>query len=277
MTTGLLADDMAEFFDALTAYSGLVTIAHCGSTARSGGDNWSDVDLLALYVDKPPAPLIASSAPSSATRKRIASERGGEEVNQSFLMGDGSRFDVRHKSLTSWRSRLEKVHACVAADDIVLAEQKPFSDFEWSRPLHGDAALEGLKIEVCAYPESLRRAMFARHVTFEPLSMIKTAARRRDLAAWATAVIDSVYCVLGLLFALNGKYHSASLKHLSAVCDRFHTCPPLLAERTNRLFADDPLRATDELESLVRETLHLLEEKGHFEFALAGARYTWAT
>ena len=110
--------------------------------------------------------------------------------------------------------------------------------------LFGGELYEPIRARVADYPDSLRRAMVERHLSFMPSWIYDGMGRDRgDLVVFYEYVLGTMRNIVGVLAGLNRVYVAPDkLKRVGAVVGRMEIAPPDAAARLERLL-DLPARA----------------------------------
>lgn len=127
--------------------------------------------------------------------------------------------------------------------------------------LRGADRVDAWKRRAAAYPDELARAVVVHHLRFFPLWYTGERLARRDALLWHhQARVEALQNILGVLAGVNRLYYSTfQFKRMRRFVAAMRHAPDALAERVERVLTADPARAGAELESLVRDTVALIE------------------
>jgi hypothetical protein len=229
-----------------------------GSAAEGISDHWSDLDVL-VYHDE--LPIEAAIAP---VRRRVG---GGElRVLHPWAPGDGyaESYPVRGVECQVGHTtvaRTERHPQGILVDlDVESLHQKALDGLLHCVPLHGADLVRGWQERVADYPPALGRAMVERYLRFFPLWAVDAHLAARDATLFRQQMlVEAALNLLAVLSGLNRVYFSSfQFKRMHAFCERLALAPPGLADRLELLFSE-PDRAAAELETLVAETVALVE------------------
>jgi hypothetical protein len=129
--------------------------------------------------------------------------------------------------------------------------------------LRGVDRIAAWKRRAEAYPDGLVRAVVEHHLRFFPLWYVGTRLARSDALLWHhQARVEALQNVLGVLAGLNRLYYSTfQFKRMRRFIAQMRYAPEALADRVELVLTTDPARAGVELESLVRETIALVDAR----------------
>ena len=171
---------------------------------------------------------------------------------------DGLEIQAGHVTVAAWEARLDEVLGEIEPDG---PWQKVLAHYPDALPLAGADLVEGWKARIRRYPEGWAQAMVDYHLNVFPIGRAYDQIAARDATLWTHQVlVEGAQRVLGMLAGLNGVYWSSfQFKRAHDFVGRLRWKPPHLADRIESLFRGDVPAAVAELESLVEETLDLID------------------
>jgi len=228
-----------------------------GSAAAGESDYYSDIDMM-VYCDQRP-----SIEQKEAARERIVREIGAtplEGRNRDNFSFHGVECQVGHTTVALG----ERWLAQVLDEHDPNASQKIITGILQGIPLHGEALLRAWQARAAVYPEPLALVTVKRYLQFLPVWRGVDYFAARDGRLWFhQVVVESAQNVLGVLAGLNWQYYSTfQFKRMRQFVDTLALAPPDLADRIERTLAaanDRPADAASEIETLVAETVALVE------------------
>ncbi len=229
-----------------------------GSVAAGESDFYSDIDMI-VYCDQ---------LPSKEALQTVREQTGGQQAR---FLGEGSEADcleiysvqgvecqIVHTTIAAWEREMATV---LEELDTTSPTQKALSGLVEGRPLYGEALIRDWQAKVAAYPDALAKAMIERNLQIFPIWMIQDRFAPRDATLWLHQIfVETEQNLLGILAGLNRLYYSPfQFKRLRHFTAKMTHAPADLAERLDRIFHTEATDAIRELESLVAETLTLVE------------------
>lgn len=252
---GLAKEVAAAYVAELRPRAALVT----GSAAEGVSDRWSDLDLIVYHDELPTEEAIAGArSRAGGGDLSVISPWDGDSFVESFPVR-GVECQVAHATVAATERHIDQVLVDL---DVESTYQKALDGLQHCLPLHGTDLVDAWQRRLADYPEPLRRAMVERHLRFTPLWVIGERLATRDATLWRNQVlVETSLRLLAVLAGLNRVYFTSfQFKRMHAFAGRLHRKPQNLADRIERLFTR-PDRAADELESLVSETVELIERE----------------
>ncbi len=210
-----------------------------GSAAEGIADWHSDLDLLTYPDTLPPT---------------VGVEAIGAGLDAAPL-----EIQAGHVTVADWEARIERVLAEYQPDD---PYHKVFAHYADAVPLHGAELVARWQARIAAYPESWARPAVEHHLKVFPIWAAYGQVKARDAQLWTNQMlVEGAQHVLGMLAGLNRVYWASfQFKRAHAFEARLRWKPERLADRIDALFGGDAEAATAGLESLVGETLDLIDE-----------------
>ena len=139
--------------------------------------------------------------------------------------------------------------------------QKALSGIQEAIPFYGEALLREWQLKIAIYPDALANAMVNHYLSFFPLWGLADSLIRRDSVVWIHKVLaETAENLLGVLAGLNRIYYSSfQLKRMHRLIDKMKIVPDHCADRLDLLFNTEIEKALPATESLVAETIALVE------------------
>lgn len=252
-----LARQIVQPYTALpSARAAMVT----GSAAKGLSDNYSDLDLTLYYADE---------LPSEEALAKIRQQHGAAE--RKWLLGDraengfaeaydvhGIEVQIGHTTIAAWEAEIDQV---LIQLDCESPLQKAMEGTLACQALYGEPYINGWKSRLVAYPPALAAAMVKKYLAFFPIWGLEPHFRTRDATVWRYQVlVETAQNIVGILAGLNGLYFTTfQFKRMRRFLDQMTIAPVDLAARLEQLFQLDQPAALTELETLVAETIILVE------------------
>lgn len=235
-----------------------------GSTAKGQSDHYSDLDMTIYYADELPDEerLIAiRQQHGAAERKWTIGNREENSFAEAYdvAQGDGNiEVQIGHTTIDAWEATMAKV---LEELDCESPLQKAMEGTLACKALYGEKLINGWKEKIAAYPQPLAEAMVKKHLSFFPLWGLGDYLETRDGTIWTYQIlVEAAQNIVGTLAGLNHLYFTTfQFKRMQNFIDQMEIAPANLGERLESLFASSP-QARDELESLVAETVALVEK-----------------
>jgi hypothetical protein len=229
-----------------------------GSAAEGTSDCYSDLDLILYYAELPsPSEFEAARTHNGGTMARVFGPRDADTFGESYRI-DGVECQFGHTTIRAWEQEIASV---LEGLDVTSPIQKAIQGMAEGTALHGESLFRGWQARLSEYPEALARAMVEKHLQFFPVWYLQGRLTSRDATLWLNQVmVESAQNLLAVLAGLNREYYSTfQFKRASRFIGKLRVAPPNLATRLESLFAGDRAAAIGELESLVGETISLVE------------------
>jgi predicted nucleotidyltransferase len=230
-----------------------------GSVAEGECDEYSDCDVCFYYDELPTdAELqLARQRNQGAALIEILGDRREGAFGESFLM-NGIEFQFAHATIAQWEKEISSI---VEAFDVPTPLMKTMAGTLVGIPLYGETLIEEWKAKIANYPDGLVQKMVEHYLKFVPVWGMQAKLARRDTTLWYHQIlVESVHNLLGVLSGLNRLYYSTfQFKRMSRFIEKMKIAPENLAARLEALFHYEASVAVNELETLVRETVNLVE------------------
>ncbi len=231
-----------------------------GSAAEGQSDFYSDLDMI-LYYDELPSDEALDAARqqnNGSDRNWLIGDRNEGEIAESYNVG-GVECQFAHTTIAAW----EKVIASIVDRlEVATPNQKAMSGLLYGIPLHGEELIRRWQARVAPYPDALAQAMIEKYLAVSPIWYTRQRFITRDATLWLNqTLVESAQNILGVLAGLNRLYYSTfQFKRMRQFVDQLSIKPDHLADRLDDLFRLDAEAAIDQLESLVADTVALVEK-----------------
>ncbi len=231
-----------------------------GSAAENQSDCYSDIDTI-LYYDELPSEeaLHAARQPNTGSdRLWVIGDRGEGAIVESYLV-DGVECQFAHTTIAAWE---KDIAAVLDKLEVATPNQKALSGLLHGIPLHGEALIRQWQARAADYSDALAQAMVEKYLAFSPIWYTRQRFITRDATLWLyQTLVESAQNILGVLAGLNRLYYSTfQFKRMRLFVDQMSIKPDDLADRLDSLFRLDAEPAINQLESLVADTVALVEK-----------------
>lgn len=252
-----LAQQISQLYCALPALKAAMVT---GSAAKGLSDNYSDLDLVFYYLDELPgdeALTTARQAVGGSGRKWLLGDRAENAFVEAYDLS-GIEIQIVHTTIASWEASMHKV---LSEFDCETPLQKAMEGMLACQALYGKFYIDSWKAQIAAYPPLLAEAMVKKHLTFFPMWGLEAHFRTRDATLWfVQTLVDIAQNIIGVLAGLNHLYFTTfQLKRMGTFLQQMKIAPLNLATRIERFFQAEIPIALNEVESLVAETIQLVE------------------
>ena len=230
-----------------------------GSVARGISDEYSDLDM-SLYWDELPSEQelqLARRQNQGSERLWVIGDRSDGGFAEAYSV-DGVECQFGHVTVEQW----EKDIAIVLEQyDVKYPLVKAMAGTLTGIPLYGEKLIQQWQASVANYPDGLAQAMVEEYLQFFPLwGYQKQLARRDATLFYYQILLESAQNLLGVLSGLNRLYYSTfQFKRMGLFIEEMAIAPTNLKSRLESLFQAEPPVAANQLESLVQETMDLIE------------------
>lgn len=231
-----------------------------GSAAKGLSDNYSDLDLTYYYADELPdedALATIRQQHGAAERKWLLGDRAEGTFAEAYDLY-GIEVQIGHTTIAAWEASIDKVLVELECDSPL---QKALEGTLACQALYGDRYIQQWKERLAAYPPALAEAMVTQHLAFFPLWGLEAHFRTRDATIWFyQSMVEAAQNLVAVLAGLNRLYFTTfQCKRMNRFLNQMTIAPVDLAPRLERLFQADRTVAVAELETLVAETITLVE------------------
>ncbi len=231
-----------------------------GSVAQGRADGVSDVDMM-LYYRELPTPERFEELKEAA----LASGGGiygydPAEGMACYHFFDGVKVDFGHGTSAELEERLdgflEKPDVKDTTTQIVM------SGVATGLPLHGAEKLRGWQERLRHLPESYWEEVVKGHLRFAPLAVLtQMGTDRRDYALVYELILRDLGHLLNIWCGLSRVIPPGKVKGIAGSVAKLSVLPERAGERAEALFTAQPAAAVEELQSLIHETLALVNRQ----------------
>ncbi|PSN13281.1 hypothetical protein C7293_16595 [filamentous cyanobacterium CCT1] len=230
-----------------------------GSVAEGQCDEYSDCDVMLYYDELPTTAELEQARQQNrgAELVEILGDRLMGAFGETFRL-NGVECQFAHTAIAQWEAEMSTVLTKFQVQPGIM---KMLHGTLIGIPLYGEALIQRWKDTIANYPDPLAQAVVEHHLKFFALWGIQEKLSRRDATLWHYQIlVESAQNILGVLSGLNRLYFSTfQFKRMGTFIDQMDIAPPNLAARLEDLFHQELPIAALQLESLVRETIALVE------------------
>lgn len=249
-----LAKSSLEMFKHLSIKCSMVT----GSVAKGYADDNSDIDIL-INVDKPLSQgefeKIVEDAKTSGGDLYHGTPEEGFAV---YYYIDGIKCDF---GIGDYKLTENLITEMQEKPDVDLIKHLQIAGFIDGIDLTGNEWISVWRKKALDFPEGLDVMMVDHFKRFHPeWVMEKMAVERGDNLFYHESLIEGIGNIIGILCGLNKMYHPGKLKGIEYTINKMKIKPNDLINRYNRIFSIEKTLAVNELYTLVRETLDLIDK-----------------
>lgn len=244
--------------DRVSDHPKVAAILLTGSVPLEDADAASDVDLI-LYLNeaftKDEYDAEVAAAKASGGDLHFGDPENGFGVWH-FIGGRKVDFGFGQKTQTE-----EILDALLVSHDPNPTYQLIARGILNGEALEDDGSITGWKQRLSDYPAPLAEATIKACLKFMPAWVMREMGAKRDdpfLVYECALPASSNLC--GILAALNRRYHPGKAKRLDRFASELTIAPKDFAKRLRAVFDLQLPEGVNELESLVRETLELVDE-----------------
>lgn len=229
-----------------------------GSVAEGLCDEYSDCEMIFYYDELPNEEELRLARRQNQGSEPLWSLGNLEEgsFGESYLI-NGVEFQIGHETIANW----EKEISTILEEFDLSPMMKAMTGTLIGIPLYGEPLIQQWKAKIANYPDGLAQKMVEHYLKFFAIWGMQEKLARRDTTVWYHQIlVESAQNILGVLSGLNRLYYSTfQFKRTSRFIVQMEIAPENLAERLEGLFDRPAPIAVNELESLVRETVELVE------------------
>lgn len=230
-----------------------------GSVSRGWEDKHSDIELNIFW----------SEAPTDEDRMNPISVVNGsviefhsfeeEEWAESYLTQENVKLEISSFLVETAEKWLDEV---VKEFEIDYGKQCMASSIYYGQPLYGDHVINKLKNKVKIYPDKLAEKMIEENLAlWYRWNNRKALLDRKDWLMLYDLMGSVQKKLMGTLFGLNKLYiHHPSFKWMHKYSDIFKIKPENMNGRFSAVFIGDVHNSVQELEHLIQEVFHLVEQ-----------------
>ncbi|WP_439875720.1 DUF4037 domain-containing protein [Bacillus mycoides] len=230
-----------------------------GSVARKLEDEHSDIELHILW----------SAPPEDEDRQGPINNIGGtilsyhpyeeEEWSETYLTKEGIKLEISNFLTVTVEKVVSEV---IEQHDINYEKQCIVSSVHDGVSLYGEVKVHALKDIVEAYPEKLAKRMISENLWLSNRWHNREALlKRKDWLMLYDVICEVQRNIFGVLFGMNRMYvHHPAFKWMPYNVERMSIKPENLYERLANTLIGEPEYSVQELEVLIEEVLHLVEQ-----------------
>lgn len=231
-----------------------------GSAAKGLSDHYSDLDLTLYYGEELPSEDALASIRQqhgAAARKWLLGDRNEGGFAEAYDLYN-IEVQIGHTTIANWEADMDKVLIELDCDSPL---QKAMEGTLACQALYGEAYIQAWQTHLAAYPPALAEAMVRKHLAFFPMWGLEPHFRTRNATIWYyQTLVEAAQNIVGVLAGLNRLYFTTfQFKRMGRFLQQMAIAPPDLAVRVERLFQSEQQSALAELETLVAETVTLVE------------------
>ncbi|MEM7336216.1 MAG: hypothetical protein AAF490_29315 [Chloroflexota bacterium] len=254
----LLASKITKPYTALpTLRAAMVT----GSVAKGLSDHYSDIDMTYYYEETLPEESVLASireGNGGSERKWIIGDRKTGSFAEAFHI-DGVEVQIGHTTIESWEKSMAEV---LENHNVDTPLHKAMEGTINSKALFGETYMAQWQAQIAGFPDELAEAMVQHNLQFFPLWGLEPHFSSRDATVWYyQSLVESAHRLIAILAGLNRLYFTTfQFKRMARFINQMSIKPNDLTSRLESLFSTDFQTAVSELESLVAETVALVEQ-----------------
>ena len=231
-----------------------------GSVARGQADTASDIDMGVYYADALPDDAAREqicAALGGQRRRLLGADPGGGTVIDAFDLG-GVEVQLIHALISAVDADLDEV-LVRHNPDTPLA--KLVEGHQVAVAFYGEAQVEAWRRRASHFPPELGIAMVRHHVRFFPAWGVMDQFLTRDATVWYHQIlVENSQNLLGVLAGLSGVFYTPfQFKRMKHFVQKLTIAPTDLLPRLEGLYGADVATALPALETLVAETVTLVE------------------
>ena len=258
--------DLSERLARFQQPGGIRASAIGGSVARGLSDVYSDLELILLWEKAPDPPTRQEIMTALGAEYRLPAADPGHD---SSLAVQGIPVDLWHLTIAVEEATLRQVLDEYSLD---LVASNRLDTFRNCIPLFGHDLLNEWKARIEQYPDELTIRFLRTYLPHFHLRQLNLVARRDNPTAYFHTLTDIQCSLYLILLALNHVYFP-TFKWMYPIMETFAVSPKNLTARLRRMFEVPPLEAAGQLQTLLAETLAIMEE--HYpQIDTAFARYS---
>ncbi len=243
---------------AYAALPGVRAVLLAGSVARGWADRFSDVEMTVFW----------DAAPRDEARRAAAAQVGTlttlypyDDENAEWsddVHVAGIEFQVSHRLVVATEQWLADV---VEGYDTALVKQDLIAIIQYALPLHGGDLIAAWRAVVADYPDGLAEAMVREHLGFRSRWARQKMLYRDDRLLLYDDFVQAEKAILLSLMGLNRVYlPHLGFRWMNRLAAELTIAPPNLAARLADVFRRPPAEAVAVLDSLIGETLRVVEQ-----------------
>jgi hypothetical protein len=231
-----------------------------GSASEGLSDQFSDIDMSIYYDVLPSDDDLATARQHNGGSERLwlIGDRNDDSFAEAYLV-HGVECQIGHTTVAAWQRDIAQV---LEQLDVTSPLQKALDGTLHGIALYGAPLIQQWQARLADYPDALVEAMVAHYLSFFPIWYLEERFTTRDASLWRQQIlVETAQHILGVLAGLNRLYYSTfQFKRMRRFIAQMPIVPPRLADRLEQLFVLDPPAAIAQLETLVGETVGLVEQ-----------------
>jgi hypothetical protein len=232
-----------------------------GSVAEGHSDAYSDIDMMVYYETLPPEDALEQARIRNGGGVRLwqVGDRDAGAVMESYPV-EGVECQIVHVTVEAWERDMAVV---LDEHQVDTPLQKALSGTLTGVPLYGEEWISKWQRRAEDYPEPLRLRMVEHYLKFFPIWSMRERFFTRDALLWFHQIrVETLQNLLGILAGVNRVYYTTfQFKHTSDFLHKLPVAPENLAVRFDAVLAAPADEAVTLLESLVRETVTIVERE----------------
>jgi hypothetical protein len=251
-----LAKELIEYY---VPRDGIRMAVLSGSPPKGLSDDYSDLDVIVFWDAIDVQWLEANPLSEVECERKYFRKMGEADVYLESYYFDELKVDFGHLTMAVWE---EMVDGVVERHETDPGSIGSIAGFLTSLPLHGAEAVEEWKGRLSRYPDELALKIVRQHRRFfVPGYLLNQAYGRGDVLAYYDGLCLMLKNLLNIWAALNRTYFSTEEpRWIKYYLDRMAIKPEDAWGRMRRALASDAEEAVVVLESLMAETITLIEE-----------------
>ena len=230
-----------------------------GSVADGLSDYFSDIDMAIYYETLPGEEMLVEARVQNGAplRKWAIGDRNSGGFIEAYMMGQ-VECQLIHSTLEGWEQNMAVV---LEQHEVTSPLNKAMSGMQKCIPLYGDALIQRWKDRINDFPPELAEKMVRHYLNFFPVWALLGQFTSRDATLfYQQSVLEAAQNLLGVLSGLNRVYYSTfQFKRMGKFIDQLGVAPPHLAQRIESLFQLPMEPSSDQLRTLVGETIALVD------------------
>ena len=228
-----------------------------GSLAHGQVDQVSDIDIM-LYINE----YFSDEEIKELQEQAKASGGGVYGANPEHGFGiwpciDGVKVDLGFNMIPNMEELIDEVLKNHTLDNDMHLIVRGIRN---SSTLYGHEFIARWKERMNNFPEELARKMVQEHLRVSPLWVTRDMCAKRNEHVWfPERALEYITRSLWVLCGLNRQYYPGKVKGFRNVASGLTIVPENYIERTESVFSNTPIDATDILKELVLDVYNLVD------------------
>jgi len=235
-------------------FAGVRAVAVAGSVARNYADEYSDIEIPIFWEALPDDDMRRSIVQALQARFLFAYDGPAREDQ---LLVNGMQVDLWHITLDHQEKVIEGVLTRNCTD---LGSLNAMDTIRCCIPLYGDEIIQQWKVRAQQYPPDLAKAIIQEHLASFRVDQLSVFAQPNDPTGFYSELTWLQREAFLVLLALNQRYFP-TFKWLYQSLERMPVQPRSIARRFRRAFATPQPTAIADTQSVLFETIHLIEDR----------------